>query len=541
MISKEATQKFLNRQLDDFEWVKDLSPTRINQVLEDVIPSHLSEGLWLHQKMMLLIMQHQPRFMLFSGMGSGKTRTVLTHLQVRKLRGEKPKAIVFVPYLTAVDTWIGEVDKFAPELVYCPLLGSSVENLNTIRTTDADLFPICYQTAVAMFTESVKVQVRVKGEFVTKTKWHFNPDLVDEVISNFDTLVCDEIHRCKDFKSQTFLLCSYISQKVEWAYGMTGTPFGEDLQSLWPEFYIIDFGHTLGSTISFYREIFFRKKSGFWGGFKYEFKKKLKNRLRTIIRNKSIHFETNELVDIPDKQYIPIRIHPHGSVKGHIDKALAELKAAVIDKDYQVVGSSFLTLRQISSGFVTFKSEDEESKERLKIKFDHNPKLDALCGLIEDIPDDTKMVVFHEYIFSNEMISERLTKMKVGHARIWGGQKDPLGQLKKFREDKNCKVLVINSKSGSSALNLQNASIIVFYECPPVIDRAQAEARCWRPGQTKRVQIYDFLVKNTLDEEYYDAVRQGGDLLKQFLTGKWRQNGKAGSTTKYTGRTAPRT
>jgi len=513
MLSKQTVKDYLNRKLDNFEWVKELSSTQIDSVLSEFMPKHLYEYLWIHQKMMLSIMYYQPRFLLFSGMGSGKTRTILTQLRNRKIQGEKPKAIVFVPYLTAVDTWVNEIENFAPELTCCPLLESSARNIELLRTSNADVFPVCYQSAVFMFTRKVFDAKKQKNKMIV------DPNAVNDLITDFDTLILDEVHRCQSHDSQTFLLCSLISSKVEWVYGLTGTPFGRDKQSLWSEFYLVDFGETLGDTISFYRSIFFTKKTGFWGGMEFKFKKRLTGKLQKMIRNKSIHFSTNEMVDIPDKQYIPIKLSMHDSIRAYVEKALKELQAAVIDKDYDLAGNSFLTLRQAASGFITTR-DDEGGKDRLKARLDHNPKLEALQGLVEAMEDDAKMVVFHDYIYSGEMIHEQLTKMKIGHSRIWSGQKDPLGELNKFRKDDNCKVLVINSKSGSSALNLQNASIIVFYECPSVIDRAQAEARCWRPGQTKKVLIYDLLVRDTLDVDYYKTIRAGGDLLKDFLSNK---------------------
>ncbi len=178
-----------------------------------------------------------------------------------------------------------------------------------------------------------------------------------------------------------------------------------------------------------------------------------------------------------------------------------------------------MQLRQLSSGFITFKDDDE----RIKVKFDSNPKLDVLCELIESMPPECKMVVFHDYVFTNQLISERLKELKIEHARIWGGQRDQIGQLKKFREDEACKVLIINSKSGSSALNLQNANYVTFFECCSVIDREQAEARCWRPGQKNKVIIFDLFVNGTVDESHYTSVKEGGDFLNDFMSGKNRR------------------
>lgn len=514
MISKKAIEEFLNRKLQNFEWVKALSPTQIGAALSELVPLHLTETLWLHQKASLLIMQHHPRFMLFLDMGGGKTLTILTALRHRKLNGEKPRAIIFVPYLTAVDTWINEVDKWAPELKCCPLLGTSEENLIALQDNDPDLFVVCYQTAVAMVHKKVRV-VTKKG--TEKTVWELDNYLLQAGFDNFDTLICDEIHKVSNHNSLTFELCKYISNRANYAYGLTGTPFGRDLQELWAEFYVIDFGETLGPNISFYRNVFFTRKAGFFGGMEFKFNKKLTKPLQRIVKNKSIHYSVNDFADIPEKLYFQRRIKLPDGIRTYVDKAKEKLIEAQINKDYEVAGNAFMQLRQLSSGFMTFKDDDD----RVKIKFDTNPKLDVLCELIESMPPECKMVVFHDYIFTNQLISERLKELKIGHARIWGGQRDQLGQLRKFREDKHCKILVINSRSGSSALNLQFAQYICMFEqIVSSKDRTQAEARVWRSGQKSKVLIYDFIVDNTIDSKIYNAVLNDVVFLKEFLDGR---------------------
>jgi SNF2 family DNA or RNA helicase len=111
--------------------------------------------------------------------------------------------------------------------------------------------------------------------------------------------------------------------------------------------------------------------------------------------------------------------------------------------------------------------------------------------------------------------------MKVGHARIYGGTRDPIAQLRQFKTVDTCSVLVINSRSGSSTLNLQHANYCVFFEQPDsAIDRQQAERRIWRPGQDKRSFIYDFLMDGTADWAMHKANKAGESLLKNLLDGK---------------------
>jgi len=498
MISEKAVQSFLNRKLDSFEWAKSLVSTQLDGALSELgFSGDIVGKLWNHQKASILIMHHHHRFILHVGMGGGKTRIIISLIRQRKFNNEKVRAIVFVPYVSAVATWVDEISIFAPELACIPLTKSSKQNAENLRT-DGDIFVLCYASAIHIPANA----------FV-----------------GFDTFILDEAHKIKNHNTKIFKLCKYISQQASYVYGLTGTPFGKDLQDLWAEFYIIDFGETLGPNISFFRNVFFKYKPKFYGGGEYI---PIKNRikyLKRMIKHKSLHYSVNELSDIPEKQYIKLRIPLAEAIECHVKKAHKELREAIINQDTKLAGNSFLTLRQLSSGFLTFKENideqaEERKAERFKIRFNQNPKLDTLIELIEEMPKDCKMVVFHDYIETGQIISERLRAIRMDHARIFGGSKDKLGQLARFTSNASCNILLLNSKSGSSALNLQAANYLVFFECPSVVDRAQAEARCYRPGQRKTVFIYDLFVSGTIDEQHYEAVKNGADLLKDFLSGK---------------------
>ncbi len=491
--------------------MKHLTAEELDEALSELRPRpRFGVKLWRHQRACFLLLNEFKRFMLLCDMGSGKTIIILMLLKYRKQCGDKIKAIIFVPFVTSVSTWIDETTKHTPELKCVPLLGTTKENLAALKT-DGDLFVICYQSAVAMLADKT---TNKEG----KSVWKVPAEKVRKHFKGFNFLVCDEIHKNKSPSSLSFLMCRAISAECEWVVGLTGTPFGKNLEDLWPQFYLIDFGETLGETLTFFQSVFFTKTINWYKQYEVKFKKKMLPQLKKMIKNCSIRYEIDELQDMPPLQYITKLLPPPDTSKGYCEDALKKLREAQKHHRYAEIKSNYLKLRQLSSGFMTLKGEDDE---RLQMEFDENPKLDALQELIEAIPLDCKAVVFHHFVYSNHLISKRLTEMKVKHARIWGGQKDPLGELKKFKEDPDCRVLVINSKSGSSSLNLQNANYIVFFEMPDSpIDRTQAERRCWRPGQERRVLVYDLLTLQTVDEKMRDSNKAGRDLLKDLLDGR---------------------
>lgn len=513
MINPATIEAFLARKLDSFDWMKDQSEAELDAAIASLTPKPELGQLWLHQLVCFLLIEALQRFMLHIDMGGGKTVISLSIIRYRKQRGEKPKAIVFVPFITAVGTWIEETAKHTPELVCVPLLGTTDENYETLTTAEGDLFVICYQSAVAMLSEPIKQ----KGK--KKKKWALNIKAVRGTFASFDMLIMDEIHKAKSIQALTYKMLRAISAQSDYVIGLTGTPFGRDLQDLWPQFYLIDFGETLGDTMGLFREAFFAKKKGYWGGFDYSFKKKLFGKLQQLIKNCSIRYSLDEFHDMPPLEYVPKKLAPAQGIKAYADTAIEAIKQIVTKKgQYRALESEYLRLRQLSSGFMTLKGEDDD---RVQIKFDENPKLDALQELIEAMPYGCKMIVFHHFVFTNTLISDRLKQMKVGHARVYGNAKDPISELRRFKTDDTCRVLVINSRSGSSSLNLQIANYVMFFENPDSpIDRQQAERRVWRPGQEKRVWIYDLLMQGTWDSKIHKANAEGRDLLRALLDGR---------------------
>lgn len=326
------------------------------------------------------------------------------------------------------------------------------------------------------------------------------------------------VHNCKSPSSLTYRMCRAIAAEAEYVFGLTGTPFGRDLGDLWPQFFLVDFGETLGPTFGFYRSMFFSTKINYWGGYEYTFKKKLLGTLHRVLKNASISYSVEELRGMPPKEYVERRLGIPSDAKGYIAKAIEALQDAIRGKEFRQVESSYLQLRQLASGFMTLRGEDSE---KLHVKFGTNPKLELLEELIESMPAASKAVVFNHFVFTGQLISDRLKELKIKHARIWGGQKDPIGELRRFKQDPDCRILVCNIKSGSSSLNLQNAQYLVFFEQPDSpIDRKQAEARVWRSGQTERVLIYDFLMNGTADVRLHKANQDDRSLMEELLSGE---------------------
>lgn len=508
--------------MDNHDWLK----TRTKRNLLSELSQELKllpgfHNLWTHQLVCFLLVTSLKRFMLHIDMGGGKTMVTLFAILMRKLMGEQPKAIVFVPYVTAVDTWIEECKKHTPSLRLIPLIGTTIQNLRLLEEGDGDIFVICYASSVAMLADKTGSSKK------HSQKWTIDPKFTRKVFAGFDTFVADEIHKCANIQSLTYRMCRAISLECEYGIGLSGTPFGKDVEDIWSQFYLVDFGETLGETKGLFQQAFFTEKNNFFSGFKeYKFDKKKMPLLNKVIKHNSIHYAASEMHDLPPTRYIQHRLKLPTAIEGYVSIAAAKFIAAIRDTDatnrFRLAEASYLQLRQLASGFMTV---DGQNNAKVKVAFDNNPKLDYLEEKIDAMPHGCKMVVFHHFIYTNQLISDRLKAMKVKHGRIWSGQRDVLGELKRFRDDPNCTVLVLNDQSGSNSLNLQHANYMFFFEEPDSpINRQQGERRIWRPGQTKPVYYIDPFMMGTVDERIFYANQQGKKLLDELLKGSEKLN-----------------
>jgi len=131
------------------------------------------------------------------------------------------------------------------------------------------------------------------------------------------------------------------------------------------------------------------------------------------------------------------------------------------------------------------------------------------------------MVVFHEFIATGQMIEQALKKAKVKYLALNAATKDKKAFLGKFRDDDSFTVAVVNSKSGSTGLNLQRANHMTYYESPvSPIERQQSEKRTHRGGQTRRCYYYDLITIGSVDERIQEFIAEGKDLMTAIVEQK---------------------
>lgn len=510
MIPKVAVRKFLNRELDDWSWYRRLSDEQLS-VRRDRLP--VDPPIWnrlqRHQKQGLLLGIRLKKVAYWYDTGTGKTLMSLALMRYFQAKGRLQGMLALVPNKVNREEWAREIEKHCPKVGYVILEGTSQQKWETLNSTTAEVIIETYAGFIRMLCKREKKK-RGKGEHLVR-----DPQREAVVAKRINMAVLDESGAVGNRESLTYRILKRLVWNTSYAYELNGTPFGRDPTPLWAQMNCLDRGETLGESLSLFRAVFFKEKpNGF--GVEYEFRTDMADELRNMLKHRSLRCKADS-ADLPTTMRITKIVGMAADAQAVYEKALTSLrksKGRVVE-----LKNEFIRMRQISSGFIGY-TDDEEQGKRAQYEFSDNPKLELLIDLLTRVVEQYKAVVFNEFTFSGSLICRELTKLKIPHARIYGGTKDAGKELRKFTEDEDCRVMVVNSAAGGMGLNLQCAKYVFYYESPvsPRV-RVQTEARVARQGsQHDRVFIYD-LVARGVDQSILAFHKQGRSLLDAILNG----------------------
>lgn len=515
MISKYAVEQFLARQLDEWEWIKSLVGNELFAELGALEPPPtFYRPLREHQYQLFLLGARLEKCLFFADMGTGKTAVVLTILAWLKQAGYLTAGLVVVPNLTNITGWGDEIKLWAPNLKPALLIGSSTARLKLIEAAkDPDLYIINYAGLVSLFTYREYVPHKKKTEtFIDDKK-------LNAFLPRVNCCIFDESQKIKSHASWSYRLCNRISNICDYRYALTGTPTGRDPQDLWSQFFAIDKGATLGTTLGMYRAAFFKPVKNRWSIYPdYKLNKTKEKKLHQVMQHSSLTYTAAECGELPPLTILNRHVDFPQSMYSYYKQAVMGLRAKRQTQDVSVLDNEFLHMRMMASSFVQFK---REGKQEL-IEFDETPKLDELFELLDDIPATSKVVVFHEFTHTGKMITAALKKKKIKHLWLYGGTKTvekPL-VVQKFTQDPSIRVLVCNSQSGGTGTNLQVANYQIIYELPidPII-HAQVIKRCHRLGQEKPVFLIYLLMRRSSDARQLAILKEGKQVHSALVLG----------------------
>lgn len=132
-----------------------------------------------------------------------------------------------------------------------------------------------------------------------------------------------------------------------------------------------------------------------------------------------------------------------------------------------------------------------------------------------------KIVMFSQWEQMLRKAAEVVAARGVGFTMLHGNVpgKDRRGLLEKFRDDPDCRVF-LSTDAGGTGLNLQAADTVINLEVPwnpAVLD--QRIARVHRMGQHRPVQVFNLVMRDSIEERVLRTLEQKRSLFAEIFTG----------------------
>ena len=328
---------------------------------------------------------------------------------------------------------------------------------------------------------------------------------------SFEACFYDEIQVAKNESSQTHQALRRMNAKMR--VGMTGTPIENRLREIKSLFDVI-----LPSYMPFdpiFRELFIKpieKEND-------AEKKQLLGRLVKpfILRRK----KSEVLKDLPEKieeiAYCDLSEEQKTLYSQIIDQMketiYKDLKDASKPVPYLHVFSALSKMKQICDHPVLITGDVKNFQKH------DSGKWDLFVELLHEARESgQKVVVFSQYLDMLGIIETYLKKNGVGYASIKGSTRDRNEQLRKFREDPECEVFVASLLAAGVGIDLTVASIVIHYDrwWNPAKEN-QATDRVHRIGQSRGVQVFKLVTKNTIEEDIHEIIERKKGLLEQIV------------------------
>lgn len=299
----------------------------------------------------------------------------------------------------------------------------------------------------------------------------------------FDMLVIDESSSFKSGSSKRFKSLKKVLHFTDNIVLLTGTPSPNGLLDLWSQAYLIDYGQSLGKTMSAYKQRFF--ESDYMG---YSFKPKASSQaiIENLMRSYTLSMQAEDYLELPDRIDLIESIDLTPAVLAQYKEFEKNLFMEVDKETIEAINAAVLANKMIQ--FSNGAMYTDIYKNWIEI---HTAKIDALAEIIE-LNDEPILVAYN---FKSDL--ERL-QLNFPTGVVLDTDDETIRRWNKGQT----KLLFAHPQSASHGLNLQHGgSLVVWFSLNWNLEYYQQfNARLHRQGQTKPVRIVHLVVNDTIDE-----------------------------------------
>jgi SNF2 family DNA or RNA helicase len=406
-----------------------------------------------HQKETAAFLTLRKRAFCFNEQGTGKTAAVIWAADYLMKLGLIRRVLIIAPLSILKSAWQQDLFRFAVHRS-CDIAYGKREIRKEIIRGDAEF-----------------VIINFDGLDIVKD------DIIED--GRFDLIVADEASAYKNMQTNRWKALKSTIIPDTWLWMLTGTPAAQ-------------------SPVDAYGLAKLVNPDGvpkFFGQFRDKVMEKVgqfrwvpRPNAEVIVHNAlqpAIRFEKSQCLDLPDVTFVEREapLTPQQKMYYKTLKDLMVMDAAGEEVTAINAAVKLNKLLQISGGAVY-----SDTKE--VIEFDVSNRLNAVQEVIEEASQ--KVLVFVPFSHTIQLLKEHLTKSGI-KAEIISGQV-PVNQrndiIKRFQEQQDPKVLIIQPQAASHGLTLTAADTIIWYAPVTSVETyLQANARINRPGQKHPMTI----------------------------------------------------
>lgn len=427
--------------------------------------------LFPYQREGMLHLAFNERALLADEMGLGKTIQAVAACALLRRVGKVSRVLVVTPASLKAE-WEEQIQRYT-DLPFRLVFGPRQRRL------------ACYSSP-AFFTI-------VNYEQVIRDGLDINQRLTPDVV------ILDEAQRIKNWATKTAQAIKRLRSR--YAFVLTGTPIENRIDDLYS---LMDFlnPEILGPLFRFNREFYALDDRGRPAG--YRNLDRLHARITPVmIRRRKADVEA-ELPERTERTFF-VPLSP-------------EQKHRYDDHEVQVARLAGIARRRPLTQQESEKLQRELAMMRMVCDTNYIldptqracPKLVELEKILDECRDnpDVKVLVFSEWERMLELAQGVCEDVGLAYALHTGSvpQRRRRAEILRFKQDAQCRVF-LSTDSGSTGLNLQNATVIINCDLPWNPARLEQRiARAWRKHQTRPVTVIHLVSEGTLEHRMLDTL-----------------------------------
>ena len=417
---------------------------------------------------------------LADDMGLGKTIQVLAFLEKLRKVNKDARVLLIVP-ASLLGNWQKETEKFAPEMTFQILHGSSAKtNENEIKANS--------------FLTITTYGMAARLESLEKIQW--------------DCLILDEAQAIKNPLTKQTKRVKALQSKMRIA--MTGTPIENDLTNLWSLFDFLNKG-LLGSSTEF-----------------HDYCKRLEDNPEGYAKLKSMiapfmlrRVKTDKAIisDLPDKleqiDYVGLSKKQTVLYRKYVAELAEKLQESDGMKRRGLVLASLTKLKQICNHPDQYLGQTAyDPKESGKFEM-----LREVCETIYQKRE--RVLVFTQFKEITDYLDGFLADIFGCHGYVLHGG-TPVAKrneiVEAFQGEAYVPYIVLSVKAGGTGLNLTNANHVIHFDrwWNPAVEN-QATDRAYRIGQKNNVLVHKLVCKGTIEEKIDEMIESKKELALNVI------------------------